>query len=151
MTQPAGFGKPKNPPKKPPSAGAQQRAKAAKQYDEMKTTGMPEYEISLRIVGQQQWLPIGAIAVRRSSQIHAAIYANEEPLLKGAYHRMPALKKNRANLNLEYGYRLKEFKDDPVQVAVRPADNVAGKLQTAIGNIGDAIGNLFKKSSTKDS
>jgi hypothetical protein len=143
--QPAGFGTPKNPPKKVPTAGAKQRAAAAKEYDELKTSGMPEYTIFLRLAGQQQWMPIGAIAVRRSNQIHAAIYANEPELLKGAYHRMPALKKNRANLNFEYGYRLKEFKDDEVAVAVRPADNVASKFQALIGNLSGAIGELFKK------
>jgi Family of unknown function (DUF6523) len=145
MTQPAGFGTPKTPPKKTPTAAAKQRAAAAKEYDELKTSGMPEYTIFLRLAGQPQWMPIGSIAVRRSNQIHAAIYANETELLKGAYHRMPALKKNRANLTFEYGYRLKEFKDDEVAVAVRPVDNIASKFQSLMSNLSGTIGELFKK------
>ncbi|MFM2431666.1 MAG: hypothetical protein RLZZ511_2879 [Cyanobacteriota bacterium] len=145
MTQPAGFGKPKNPPKKAPTAAAQKRAAAERQFEDMKTSGMPEYEIFVRIAGQQQWLPVGAIAVRRSTQIHNAIYANEEGLLSGAYHRMPALKKSRDKLTLEYGYRLKEFKDEPIQVAVKPVPGVGNAISGAIANVGAAIGNLLQK------
>jgi hypothetical protein len=145
MTQPAGFGQPKTPPKKPPTAAAQKRAAAVRQFDDMKSSGMPEYEIYVRIAGQKQWLPVGAIAVRRSTQIHNAIYANEEGLLSGAYHRMPVLKKNRGNLTLEYGYRLKEFKDEPIQIAVKPVPGVGNAISGAIANVGNAIGNLFQK------
>jgi hypothetical protein len=150
MTQPAGFGKSKTTPKKVPSAGAKQRAAAAKEYDDLKGSGLPEYEIFIRLAEQKQWMAVGAIAVRRSTQIHAAIYANEDALLKGAYHRMPVLKKNRANLVLEYGYRLKEFKDDPIELAVRPAENVTGKIQAVIGNVGDAIAKLFQPKAAKE-
>jgi Family of unknown function (DUF6523) len=149
MTQPAGFGTPKKPAKKTPSAGAKQRAAAAQEYDELKSSGLPEYTIFIRLADQKQWMPVGAIAVKRSTQIHAAIYANEEELLKGAFHRMPALKKNRANLSFEYGYRLKEFKDDPIELAVRPPDNVTGKIQAVISNVGAAIGNLFQPQAPK--
>jgi hypothetical protein len=145
MNQPVGFGKLPSPDKKSPSEGAKKRSVAAKEYDQMKASGMPEYEISIRVVGKKQWLPVGAIAVKRSTQIHQAIYANESALLEGAFHRMPVLKKNRANLEFEYGYRLKEFKDEPIELAVRPANQPTQALKNAIGNVGTVISNIFQK------
>lgn len=147
MTQPVGFGKPKETKAKPVSSGAKQRAEAATQYDEMKDSGMPEYEIFIRTQMNQQWLAVGAIACKRSDQIHAAIYANEEALLKGAFHRMPILKKNRAKLEFEYGFRLKEYKDEPIAIAVRPLAKQPNLLQTAAMNIGTTLGGIFQKKS----
>jgi Family of unknown function (DUF6523) len=147
MTQPAGFGKPKQTAKKPPSPGAKRRAEEVKQYEEMKQSGLPEYEIFVRIEGKNQWLPIGSIAVRRSDEINKAIFANEEALLNGAYHRLPMLKKNRDSITLEYGHRLKEFKDDPVELAVRPAPSVLNPLTNAVAKLGDTISGIFQRSS----
>jgi hypothetical protein len=148
MTQPVGFGKPKETKIKPTSTGAKQRAEASQQYDEMKDSGMPEYEVFIRTQMNKQWLAVGAIACKRSDQIHAAIYANEEALLKGAFHRMPILKKNRAKLEFEYGFRLKDYKDEPIEVAVRPPDKKPNPLQTAAMNIGTTLGGLFQKKSS---
>lgn len=148
MTQPAGFGKSKTSPKKVPSKGAAQRNAAAKQYDEMKSSGMPEYEIYIRVVGKNQWMPVGAIAVKRSSQVHDAIYANEKALLEGAFYRLPALKKNQANLEFEYGYRLKEYKDDPIELAVRPAPKIGNAVKHLVDDVGGALSKLFQKKSS---
>jgi hypothetical protein len=146
MTQPSGFGPPKpEKTKRPASEGAKKRASAAKEYEEMKSSGMPEYEIFLRTTMSPQWIPVGVISVRRSDQIHRAIYANEESLMQGAFHRMPILKKNRGNLTFEYGYRLKEYKDEEVQVAVRPAATKLSAIQVALANLTDRITSLFKK------
>jgi Family of unknown function (DUF6523) len=144
MATPAGFGKPKEKsPPKPPSKGAVQRAEASRLYDKYKGDGMPEYEIYIRVQDKKNWFPVGAISVKRSSQIHNAIFANEEELLKGAFHIFPVLKKNQGQL--EYGYRLKEFKDDPIELAVRPAQSAGGGIQGALAGLGDRLGGLFKR------
>lgn len=144
MATPAGFGKPKDKaPQKPPSEGAAKRAKAAQRYDQYKTDQMPEYEIYIRIQAKKSWFPVGAIAVKRSTQIHSAIFSNEDELLKGAFHIFPILKKNQGSL--EYGYRLKEFKEDPIELAVRPASNPISGIQGAIAGLGDRLTGLFKR------
>lgn len=137
-----GFGQPKS-VQKAPSEGAKKRAEAAKQMDEMKAKGLPEYEVYVRVKDKKVWYPVGAIAVQRSSQVSAAIYANESSLLQGAFRVFPILKKQAQNL--EYGYRLKEFKDEPIQVAVQPAPGVAGAFQTIIGGLTESISGIFKK------
>ena len=144
MATPEGFGKPKEKaPAKPPSKEAKKRAEAAQRYDKYKTDQMPEYEIYIRIQDKKNWFPVGAIAVKRSSQINAAIFANEDELLKGAFHIFPILKKNQGNL--EYGYRLKEFKTDPIELAIPPAKTPLSGLQGAIAGLGDRIGSIFKR------
>jgi hypothetical protein len=145
MTQPAGFGKPKQSVKKAPTQSAQQRAESEKRYEEMKADGV-EYEVFLRLKGKEQWLPMGGgIVVQRSDQIHKAIYANEQELTKTAYHRLPALKKSKVPVELEYGFRLKGEKDDEIEVAVRPVPLVPSPIQNAFANAGKAIGGLFQK------
>lgn len=72
----------------------------------------------MRSAGGKQWFPVGAIAVRRSTQISRAIYHSEADLLQGAYRAFPVLKKSQGNL--EYGYRLKGEKDDDIELAVKP-------------------------------
>ncbi|MBD1825825.1 hypothetical protein H6F51_25470 [Cyanobacteria bacterium FACHB-DQ100] len=146
MTSSPGFGKKVHKEKKK-STGTDKRAQASKQFDNFKSQGLPEYEIYLRVQGKKklQWFPIGAIAVKRSSQIDAAIFANEEDLLKGAFRLFPALRKERDSL--EYGYRLKEFKDEEIQLAVRPAPGVANAVQSAIASVGEKLGGLFKPKS----
>ncbi|MEL7475438.1 MAG: HHL1-like protein [Cyanobacteria bacterium J06555_12] len=57
MSEPKGFGK--KTPKKPKSARTAKREKASKQYDKMKTDGLPEYEVYVRGTGSKQWYPIG--------------------------------------------------------------------------------------------
>ncbi len=138
----AGFGKKVHKEKKA-STGAAKRESASKQFDEFKSKGSPEYEIYIRIQNQKQWFPVGAIAVKRSNQICAAIYDNEEELQKGAFRLFPILKKNQDKL--EYGYRLKEFKDEPIELAIRPQPQ--NGVQKGIKQVGAAIGALFKRQS----
>jgi Family of unknown function (DUF6523) len=146
MTQPAGFGKPNaQKTQKSVSEGAKKRATAAQRYDEMKGQGV-EYEVFLRPVGQTQWVPLGGgFMVPRSDQIDRAIYANEADLRQAALRRIPGLKKNRANLELEYGYRLKEYKDEPIQLAVRPVEPPPNPIQAVVANVGATLGGLFQK------
>lgn len=137
-----GFGQPKQ-VQKAPSPATQKRVAAAQQMDEMKAKGLPEFEVFIRIKNNKVWYPVGAIAVKRSNQINAAIFANEDSLLQGAFRIFPILKKNAQNL--EYGYRLKEFKDEPIQLAIAPAPGVAGAFQAIISNLTDSVTNVFKK------
>jgi len=120
-----GFGAAKPQPKV--SKRSAERAAASKQYDEMKTDGVPEFEIYIRIKDKKNWFPVGAIAVKRTSLINHAIYDNEEQLLQGAFRMFPVLRKNQSNL--EYGYRLKEYKDEPIQLAEKPAQKQPGFVQ----------------------
>ena len=134
-----GFGKVKAKPKV--SERSKARAKAAKEYDQMKTDGVPDYEIHIRIKGKKQWYPVGVIAVKRSSQIHRAIFDSESDLLQGAIRIYPVLRKNKSNL--EYGYRLKEFKDEPIQVAVPPKN----PAKSIWNQVKDGVTGLLNQSS----
>lgn len=136
MSEPVGFGK--KTPKKPKSERTKKREKASSQYDDMKTEGFPEYEVYMRPTGGKQWFPVGAIAVRRSTQISRAIYHSEADLLQGAYRAFPVLKKNKGNL--EYGYRLKGEKDDDIEMATKQRDRSERGLMGAINSIKGIFG-----------
>jgi hypothetical protein len=139
-TKQRGFGKTQ--PRKQPSQQTIARNEAAKQFDNMKASGNPEFEIYIRIQGKRNWYPVGVIAVKRSSQINQAIFGSLEDLHQGAFRIYPILRKNQQHL--EYGYRLKEFKDEPIQLAVRPQGKTQG-LQNAIAQVGDRVSALFKR------
>lgn len=102
-----GFGPPPPPPpvKAKPSASKVKRDKAAIAFDELKSSGAPEYMISVRTVGAagpSDWMPVGGLAVPRSNSVDTAvsmaIYNNEDELLKGAYRSYPKLKVENATL-----------------------------------------------------
>lgn len=137
-----GFGQPKQ-IKKPPTERAQKRVEASKRMDDMKSKGLPEYEVYIRIKDKKPWFPVGAIAVQRSNQINQAIFANEAGLQEGAFRLFPLLKKQPLT-NLEYGYRLKEFKDEEIQLAQRPKVKLPNVFQAAADTVTGAIGGLFK-------
>ncbi|NEP17679.1 MAG: hypothetical protein F6J97_12360 [Leptolyngbya sp. SIO4C1] len=134
---PTGFGKPKAKPKV--SEGAKQRAKAAKALDQMRSDGTPEYEVYIRIQGKKQWYPVGSLALKRSSQINRAIYSSQDDLLQGAIRLYPVLRKHQEQL--EYGYRLKEFKDEPIELAAKP--RLVG--QGLMANLKDRVSAVFNK------
>jgi hypothetical protein len=124
MPQPKGFS-PSQPEKQAAKTKAAKRKEAAKRYDELKAKGMPEFAIFARRRQAEPgkpnpWLPVGSLAVSRSSAIHRAIFQNEEELKKAAVRLFPRLGKVKDEL--EFGFRLKdkEFQDEPIQVAVRP-------------------------------
>lgn len=141
MSANLGFGKPQ--PKAKVSKRSPERARAAKQYERMKADGTPDFEIYIRIQGKTNWYPVGAIAVQRSSQIDRAIFDSQEELLKGAFRLFPILRKNQHQL--EYGYRLKEFKDEPIQLAVPPQSSDNNGLQAAIAQVKDRVSSLLKR------
>ncbi len=88
----------------------------AKQYEEMKKKGLPEFNIYVRIPNKE-WLPAGSMAVERSSQISKAIFQQEKELRQSIFRVLPRLQKYQDQL--EYGYRLKEFPDEPILKAER--------------------------------
>ncbi len=125
MASSTGFGQPKQ--SKTSSKNTEKRAQAAKQYDKMKADGLPEFTIFVRIQGKNNWFPIGSLAVNRTSKINQAIFDQEAELLQGAFRLFPILRKHQSQL--EYGYRLKQFSDEPIQVATRPQPGTDGMLQ----------------------
>ncbi len=131
MSEPKGFGKTTKPSKKAASPGSQKRKKAQKQYDNLSEQGFPEFNIFVRLPEKpDQWLPVGSIAVKRSSAVNQALFQNEVELQKGALRLFPRLTKRKDEL--EYGYRLKDkaFADEPIQLAQRPAPSLLQKLRT---------------------
>jgi hypothetical protein len=144
MASNLGFGTPRHAQKKEKVAkSAEKRQAAASQYDKMKSDGMPEFVVFVRVRGKKNWFPVGSIAVGRSNQINQAIFANEDELLKGAFRLSPHLRKHKDDL--EYGYRLKEFPDEPVQLAEKPAPGAAGALQSAFSQVRDRFTSLLKR------
>jgi hypothetical protein len=132
-----GFGKtttpPPPPPKKtakrmpprgaPPAQLSDEAKKAGADFDALKSTGAPEYTVAVRTVdaagAKSEWYLVGGIAVPRSSSedtaVSMAIFQNEDELLKGAYKFYPKLKMSTDKF--EYGYKLRDFPDDPWSTA----------------------------------
>ncbi|MBX2862487.1 MAG: hypothetical protein KTR27_02960 [Leptolyngbyaceae cyanobacterium MAG.088] len=136
-----GFGKVQ--PKTKVSEATKRRKQASEEMDQRRSSGDPEFEVHIRIKDKKQWYPVGVIAVKRSADIDRAIFSSEEDLLQGAFRIYPILRKNKTNL--EYGYRVKAFKDEPITLAVPPKPGIAGGLQ-AIGNqVKSSVTGLFKR------
>lgn len=125
-----GFDKDDKPAKKEKSAGQIEREKMSNKYDNIAASGGQEYSIFVRQFGgdDKSWLPCGSIAVPRDAQVSDAIFANEEALKASIVRTFPKLKGFESEF--EYGYNLKLFPDDPVEVAVKQT-RVAGP---SIGN-----------------
>jgi hypothetical protein len=118
------------------------REAAASQYDQMKDKGLPEFNVFIRIKGKE-WVPAGSMAVERSSQISQAIFQQEAELLKGAIRLYPILRKFKDNL--EYGYRLKEFPDEEVTVAVLPDPTMGDRIKYAFTKAKEYFNSVTKK------
>ena len=136
-----GFGKVQ--PKPKVSERTKRRQEASKEMDQRRASGDPEFEVHIRIKGKKQWYPVGVVAVKRSVDIDRAIFASEEDLLQGAFRIYPILRKNKTNL--EYGYRLKAFKDEPITVAEPPKPGVAGGVQAIADQVKSSFAGLFKR------
>jgi Family of unknown function (DUF6523) len=131
-----GFDKNAKPKKKESSAGQVEREKMSSRYDSIAATGGQEYLIFVRQFGgeDKSWLPCGSIAVPRSAQVSDAIFANEEALKTSIVRTFPKLTGFEAEF--EYGYNLKIFPDDPVEVAMKQT-KVAGP------SVGNWLSNLL--------
>ena len=119
-----GFDDTAKPQKREKSEGQKQREAANKKYDDIASSGGQEYNIFVRQFGSddQSWLPCGSIAVPRTLQVSQAIFENEAALQSAIVRQFPKLKGS--ELEFEYGYNLKIYPDDPVEVAkkMKPKD-----------------------------
>merc|ERR1712032_1031266 len=113
-----GFGE-EPPPKREKSQGQKDRENKASKYDEIAGSGGQEYRIFVRQFGSddKSWLPVGSIAVPRGAQVSDAIFANQDGLKTSITRAYPNLKGT--EVEFEYGYNLKIYPDDPVQVAMK--------------------------------
>lgn len=141
-----GFGE--KPEPRAPKESQTRRDAAASRYDEMSAAGMPEYSIWIRLKdpprppGMEEeenpampWLPVGSLAVPRSSQVSKAIFDAEDDLLLGAYRLYPNMKKEEKE-NIEYGYQLKQFPDEDVRLAERLVDGgILGNFRNWISKL----------------
>lgn len=112
-----GFGS--KPSKRVKSEGEVKREQERSRYDDISSQGGQEYNIFVRQFGSgdKSWFPCGSIAVPRAAQVSDAIYANVEALQKAIVRTYPKLKGFEAEF--EYGYNLKVYPDDPVEVAIK--------------------------------
>ena len=105
------------PAAKPPSAGKAERDARATDYDKMVGSGIPEYLVYFRKAGMEQWKSIGGVAVPRAEKVDCAIFGNIEPLKDAAVRMYPDTKEWFGGGDMEYGYHLKMFPDEPIKVA----------------------------------
>ncbi|KAL9191065.1 hypothetical protein ACHAXT_000771 [Thalassiosira profunda] len=120
-----GFGKEPEAPREK-SAGQADREEKASKYDEIAATGGQEYRIFVRQFGSddKSWLPVGSIAVPRGAQVSDAVFANEEGLRTSIVRTYDKLKG--MEMEFEYGYNLKVYPDDPIEVAVKGGGQSSG-------------------------
>ncbi|ELS31866.1 MULTISPECIES: HHL1-like protein [Pseudanabaena] len=145
MTKVSGFGKGSGQDKKKKKAPNKHQV-AANKYDEMKDKGLPEFNVFVRIKGKE-WVPAGSMAVQRSNQISRAIFQQEAELLKGAIRLYPVLRKFKDDL--EYGYRLKEFPDEEITVAILPPPTIGDKFKYAFTKAKEYLNGVVKKPQDK--
>jgi hypothetical protein len=126
MTTSTGFGK-VAPPKPKAEKNKAKRAVANQKYEEMKSSGLPEFNVYVRIKGKPNWVPAGSMTVDRSDKIALAIYQQEEELVKGVLRLYPKMRQYQGQL--EYGYRLKQFNDEAIAVASPPQPTLGSAMQ----------------------
>jgi Family of unknown function (DUF6523) len=141
MTTNAGFGK-DQPKKQTAKKNKAKRAAASQQYNQMKQTGSPEFNIFVRIKDNKNWFPAGSMTVERSNQIDQAMFQQEAEMLQGVFRLFPKLRKHQDEL--EYGHRLKEFPDEPITLAVRPQPIVPNLIQSAVSGVKELFPGIFK-------
>jgi hypothetical protein len=132
-----GFGAPPPEPTKKKSQGQIDREQKASKYDEIAATGGQEYRIFVRQFGSddQSWLPVGSIAVPRGAQVADAVFANEAGMKEAIVRTYPVLKGK--EMEFEYGFNLKIYPDDPIQVAMKGQGTSQGP------SVGNWISNLL--------
>jgi hypothetical protein len=130
-----GFGKGNSEVKKDQSAGQKERERASSKYDEIANQGGQEYSIFVRQFGSDDdsWLPCGSIAVARGDQVSNAVFSNEEPLKAAIVRSFPKLKGYEEEF--EYGYNMKIYPDEPVEVAVKNTGTTGPSIGNWISNL----------------
>lgn len=91
-------------------------------YEQQTARGVPEYNIFIRPVNgtDSEWVSVGSMTIPRDRKVDVAIYEVEQELLKGAFKLYPKLKVfSLSEGSFEYGYVLKAFPDEPIQLAVK--------------------------------
>jgi len=81
------------------------------------------------------WLPCGSIAMPRGAQVADAVFSNEEGLKKAIVRSFPKLMGFEEEF--EYGYNLKVYPDDPVEVCMK------GNVKKEGLGIGNWISNVL--------
>ena len=142
MTTQLGFGK-VQPKQQQAKKNKVKRAAASRKYDEMQKSGFPEFNIYVRIKGEKTWLPAGSMAVNRSSQINQALFEQEEELLKGVFRLFPKLRTHQSEL--EYGHRLKEYKDEPIVVATPSQAKPGNLIQSTVRQVKEGLSSVFQR------
>ena len=114
-----GFGEKTSELKREKSEGQIKREAEASKYDEISKTGGQEYNIFVRQFGSDDssWLPTGSIAVPRGAQVSDAIFANTDALKSAIVRTYPKLRGFEEEF--EFGFNLKVYPDDPVEVAMK--------------------------------
>lgn len=113
-----GFG-PSKPTSREKSDGQRKREAESSKYDQIASTGGQQYNVYVRQFGSddKSWLPCGSIAVPRGAQVSDAVFANEQGLKDAITRTYPKLKGFEAEF--EFGFNLKIYPDDPIDVAVK--------------------------------
>ena len=127
-----------SPKKKPEKSTSQvKRESESSKYDEISASGGQEYNIFVRQFGGEDssWLPCGSIAVPRGAQVADAVFSNEEALKKSIVRTFPKLMGFEEEF--EYGYNLKVYPDDPVEVVMK------GNVKKEGMGIGNWISNVL--------
>uniref|UniRef100_A0A0G4IC94 Uncharacterized protein n=1 Tax=Chromera velia CCMP2878 TaxID=1169474 RepID=A0A0G4IC94_9ALVE len=88
-------------------------------YDRLEAQGVPTYAVWARPRNTtgEAWIPAGVMAVPRNMRVDDLIFQNELQLKQGIVRLYPKLSGQTADL--EYGYNLKIYPDEPVKVAKR--------------------------------
>eukprot|EP00529_Nitzschia_sp_RCC80_P036561 CAMPEP_0113466770 /NCGR_PEP_ID=MMETSP0014_2-20120614/14452_1 /TAXON_ID=2857 /ORGANISM="Nitzschia sp." /LENGTH=194 /DNA_ID=CAMNT_0000359021 /DNA_START=131 /DNA_END=715 /DNA_ORIENTATION=- /assembly_acc=CAM_ASM_000159 len=117
------------------SEGQVERERASAKYDELAASGGQEYAIFVRQFGSadDSWLPCGSIAVQRGDQVSNAIFGNDEALKVAIVRTYPKLKG--FEQEFEYGYNLKIYPDEPVEVAVKRNSSTGPSLGNWMSNL----------------
>ena len=121
--------------KKEKSSGQKERERASSKYDEIAGLGGQEYSIFVRQFGSadDSWLPCGSLAVARGDQVSSAIFSNEEALKTAIIRTFPKL--TGSETEFEYGYNMKIYPDEPVEVAVKSTASSGASLGNWFSNL----------------
>jgi hypothetical protein len=138
-----GFGAEKEAPREA-SEGQQKRDTQSSKYDDIAASGGQQYNVFVRQFGGEDdsWFPSGSIAVPRGAQVADAIYANEGGLKAAIVRTYPKL--SGCEDEFEFGYNLKMYSDDPVEVAVKGGGKSSGP------SLGNWISNLLSPIDSSD-
>ena len=131
-------------PKREKSQGQIKRESESSKYDEIASSGGQQYNIFVRQFGSDDssWLPTGSIAVPRGAQVADAIFANEDGLKSAIVRTYPKLKG--FENEFEFGFNLKVYPDDPVEVAMKSSVKKEGM------SVGNWISNLLSPVDASD-